>query len=201
MSKPLVVGITGGSGSGKTRFMEQLLQKLPDATLHSMDNYYFPIEQQPRDDNGIENFDTPQSIDTEKYAAHLQQLIAGESLEIKEYTFNNDSSTAQTLHVHPAKVILVEGIFVLALENIRSLLDLKLYIEAPDYLMLSRRILRDAEERGYDLSDVLYRYQHHVTPSFKKYIEPSRHWADLVIPNHTNFDKALNVVHHFLNPS
>jgi len=199
MSKPLIVGITGGSGSGKTLFMRELLAMLPDAAIHSMDNYYIPIAEQPIDENGVENFDKLESIDIEKYTGDLKKLSAGEELVIDEYTFNNDKSTSKKIIVKPSKVLLVEGIFVLAVEKIRELLDLKLFVDAPDYLMMSRRIIRDAEERGYDLNDVLYRYQHHVTPAFKKHIEPSKQWADLVIPNHTNFDMALKVVQTFLN--
>lgn len=199
MKKPVIVGITGGSGSGKTLFMQKLLEKLPDAALHSMDNYYISIEQQPIDENGIENFDKLESMDIDKYTEDLKKLSSGEQLVIDEYTFNNDKSASNKIIIRPAKVILVEGIFVLAIEKIRNLMDLKLFVDAPDYLMMSRRIIRDAEERGYDLNDVLYRYQHHVTPAFKKHIEPSKQWADLVIPNHNNFDVALNVVQTFLN--
>jgi len=199
MKKPLIVGITGGSGSGKTFFMQKLLEQLPDAALHSMDNYYISIDRQVIDENGIENFDMLESIDIDRYTDDLKKLRSGKQLEIDEYTFNNDKSTSKKIVIKTASVILVEGIFVLAVEKIRELMDLKLFVDAPDYLMMSRRIIRDAEERGYDLSDVLYRYQHHVTPAFKKHIEPSKQWADLIIPNHTNFDVALNVVQTFLN--
>ena len=199
MAKPIVVGITGGSGSGKTLFMRKLMENLPDASLHSMDNYYIDIEKQPRDENNVENFDRLESIDIDRYTYDLKRLISGEAFEIDEYTFNNDKSTSKKIHVKAASVLLVEGIFVLSVENIRSFMDLKLFVDAPDYLMMSRRIIRDAEERGYDLHDVIYRYQHHVTPAFKQYIEPSKQWADLIIPNYTNFDVALKVISTFLN--
>lgn len=199
MEKPLIVGITGGSGSGKTFFMTELMNALPSASLHSMDNYYKTIDQQPVDGEGIENFDKLESINIDKYTEDLKKLIAGETLEIDEYVFNNDKSVSKKIVVKPASVILVEGIFVLAVQKIRQLMDLKLFVDAPDYLMMSRRIIRDAEERGYDLHDVLYRYQHHVTPAFKQHIEPSKQWADLVIPNHTRFDTALKVISTFLN--
>lgn len=199
MDKPIVVGITGGSGSGKTLFMNKLMSELSDASLHSMDNYYIEIDKQPRDENQVENFDKLESIDIDRYVRDLKKLMSGESLEIDEYTFNNDKSTSKKIKVAAAKVILVEGIFVLSVEEIRALLDLKLFVDAPDYLMMSRRIIRDAEERGYDLHDVIYRFQHHVTPAFKQYIEPSRQWADLIIPNYTRFDTALKVIGSFLN--
>lgn len=175
------------------------MSELSDASLHSMDNYYIEIDKQPRDENQVENFDKLESIDIDRYVRDLKKLMSGESLEIDEYTFNNDKSTSKKIKVAAAKVILVEGIFVLSVEEIRALLDLKLFVDAPDYLMMSRRIIRDAEERGYDLHDVIYRFQHHVTPAFKQYIEPSRQWADLIIPNYTRFDTALKVIGSFLN--
>ena len=199
MDKPIIVGITGGSGSGKTLFMNELLSRVPNAALHSMDNYYIDITKQPKDQSGVENFDKLESIDHSRFVADLKKLMNGESIELKEYTFNNDKNSAQHLKVESKPVILVEGIFVLYVDEIRELLDLKLYIEAPDYLMMKRRIIRDANERGYDLDDVLYRYEHHATPAYKKFIEPSKTWADIVIPNHDKFDAALDVISTFLN--
>ncbi len=199
MAKPIIVGITGGSGSGKTLFMNNLMSRLKDASLLSMDNYYVEISKQKKDDQGIEDFDRLESIDHQKYVQDLKKLIDGESISFKEYTFNKNNSEAKTITVESKPVILVEGIFVLHVKEIRELMDLKLYVEAPHYLMMKRRIIRDANERGYDLDDVLYRYEHHVTPSFKRYIEPSKRWADLIIPNHDNFDVALKVISTFLN--
>lgn len=199
MNKPIVVGITGGSGSGKTLFMRELLARLPEATLHSMDNYYVEIDKQPKDEKGIENFDTPHSIDQVNFASDLKKLINGETIEVQEYTYNRNRGNTRKIKIESKPIILVEGIFVLYMEGIRDLLDLKLYIQAPDYLMMKRRIIRDAQERGYDLEDVLYRYEHHVTPSYKMYIEPSKACADLIIPNHESFDRALNVIATFLN--
>jgi len=199
MNKPTVVGITGGSGSGKTLFMKEIMSRLPKASLHSMDNYYNEITKQPKDPSGIENFDKLESINVEQFTEDLKSLIKGETIELKEYTFNNDRNSAKLIRVESQPLILVEGIFVLYVEAIRELIDLKLYIQAPDYLMMKRRIIRDAKERGYDIEDVLYRYEHHVTPSYKKYIEPSKEWADLIIPNHESFKSALDVIIAFLN--
>lgn len=179
--------------------MRKLMENLPDASLHSMDNYYVAIDKQPRDENNVENFDKLESIDVDRYTTDLEKLISGKSLLIDEYTFNNDKSTSRKIQVPPARVLLVEGIFVLSIDKIRALMDLKLFVDAPDYLMMSRRIIRDAEERGYDLHDVIYRYQHHVMPAFKQHIEPSRQWADLIIPNYTKFEVALKVISTFLN--
>lgn len=201
MKANFIVGITGGSGSGKTHFLKKLFDAYPDnqLSLFSMDNYYKPIEEQVKDENGVENFDIPSAIDRKAFHDDLVKLKNGEDLFINEYHFNHFDREPNKIHIASAPVIIVEGIFSFHYEEIRDLLDLKLYIDTPDYLMLKRRILRDWEERGYDLNDVLYRYEHHVTPAFKKYIEPSKQEADLIIPNHRNFEKALEVVKAYIN--
>ncbi|VXD20979.1 uridine kinase [Marinoscillum sp. 108] len=200
MSKPLIIGITGGSGSGKTLFLKQLMEKFEEGeiSLLSLDNYYKPRTEQPLDERGVENFDLPESLDRERFSNDLRKLKQGEDIIIQEYTFNNDEKKPQTIHIKATPIIVVEGIFTFYYEEILDLLDLKIYIEAPDYLMLTRRITRDAEERGYDLSDVLYRFQHHVTPAFKKYIEPLKHEADVLIPNHNGFSVGLEVIVSYL---
>lgn len=200
MTSPLIIGISGGSGSGKTLFLKALMEsfKEHEASLLSLDNYYRPRKEQPKDKKGVENFDLPESLDRERFYHDLQLLKSGERIRLKEYTFNNDNKKPAMIEIESTPIIVVEGIFTFYFQEIRKLLDLKLYIEAPDYLMLTRRITRDAEERGYDLSDVLYRFQHHVTPSYKKYIEPHKHDADIIIPNHKGFDVALNVVLAYL---
>lgn len=200
MNKPITVGITGGSGSGKTLFLRQLMAAFgpEEVSLLSLDNYYKPRNEQPKDDRGIENFDLPESLDRERFSLDLKKLKSGQDLTLKEYTFNNAAKEPKLIHIKSTPIIVVEGIFTFYYEEINDLLDFKIFIEAPDYLMLTRRITRDAEERGYDLSDVLYRFQHHVTPSFKKFIEPLKNDADVIIPNHNGFEVALDVVISYL---
>ncbi len=197
----MLVGITGGSGSGKTLFLNQLLEKFGNeaVSLLSLDNYYKPRTEQPKDDLGIENFDLPESLDRARFSADLKKLKSGKDITITEYTFNNDERTPEKIHIKSTPIIVVEGIFTFYYQEILDLMDFKIFIEAPDYLMLTRRINRDAKERGYDLNDVLYRFQHHVTPSFKKFIEPLKNEADIIIPNHNGFSVALDVVTTFLN--
>ncbi|MFY0689615.1 MAG: uridine kinase [Cyclobacteriaceae bacterium] len=201
MVKSMLIGITGGSGSGKTFFQNSLLSNLPHGTasLMSMDNYYLPIDQQSKDANGIENFDLPTAIDRKGFYRDLQTLQNGKSLRIEEYNFNHCDKPTQYIDISAAPIILVEGFFTFYFEEIRELLDLKVFIETPDYLMLKRRILRDSNERGYDLDDVLYRFEHHVTPAFKDYIAPLREEADIIIPNNKHFATAINVVTGFIH--
>ncbi len=199
-STPFIVGITGGSGSGKTLFLRKLMAAFsPDQIcLISQDNYYRPRDQQPLDENGVCNFDTPLSIDFELYAEHIRALHDGKIVEKQEYTFNNSNLKPQMLTFTPSPVIVVEGIFVFYFAEIARLLDLKVFIDAPSYLMMKRRIVRDRDERGYDLADVLYRYEKHVMPTYQKYIEPFKSDADIIVPNNLHFEKALDLLITYL---
>lgn len=196
MNKPYIIGITGGSASGKTLFLEKLMAffKPHHICLISQDNYYKPHNLQPRDDLGVANFDTPESIDFGEYASDIRKIQSGESVTRVEYTFNNPNRTPRLLTFTSAPIVLVEGIFVLYYRELADLLDLKLFIDAKDHIKVKRRILRDKVERGYDLDDVLYRYEKHVMPTYEKFIEPLKHEADLIVPNNKGFDKALEVI-------
>ncbi|AHM61927.1 phosphoribulokinase/uridine kinase [Flammeovirgaceae bacterium 311] len=200
MKQPYIVGITGGSASGKTFFLRELLRNFTPAEvcLVSQDNYYRPRHEQPIDENGIQNFDTPQSIDHVQYAQDLITLKEGQTVIRQEYTFNNPNAVPKQLEFHPAPVIVVEGIFVFYFPDLTRHLDLKIFIEAEEHIKLSRRITRDKVERGYDLEDVLYRYERHVAPTYNKYIKPFRSDADLVVPNNDGFDNALEVITTFI---
>lgn len=200
MNKPFTIGITGGSGSGKTYFLQGLSShfKPEEICLISQDNYYKPLDQQPIDENGIENFDLPISIDRVAFQNDLVKLKAGQGVVKKEYTFNNNASPPKMLKFNAAPIVVVEGLFVQYFEEIERELDLKIFIEAKDHIKIGRRIKRDQVARGYDIDDVLYRYQHHVMPVFETLIEPIKHKADLVIPNNSNFDRALEVLAGYL---
>jgi uridine kinase len=200
MNKPITVGITGGSGSGKTFFLQGLSSyfKKDEICLISQDNYYKNIEHQVIDENGIHNFDLPDSIDRETFLKDLIKLKAGQNVVKKEYTFNNIQSEPKLLEFKAAPILVVEGLFVQYFEEISKELDLKIFIEAKDHVKLGRRIKRDQIERGYDIDDVLYRYQFHVMPIYETLIEPLKHYADLVIPNNSKFERALQVLVSYL---
>jgi uridine kinase len=200
MNQPYIVGITGGSASGKTMFLRSLLNAFQpeEVCLISQDNYYRPRHEQPLDENGICNFDTPLSIDFETYADHINQLRQGKTVNKLEYTFNNPNVQPQMLTFTPAPIIVVEGIFVFYFPEIARLLDLKVFIDAAEHIKLKRRIVRDRDERGYDLADVLYRYEKHVVPTYDKYIAPFKSDADVIIPNNLHFNNALDMLVTYL---
>jgi uridine kinase len=198
--KPFTIGITGGTGSGKTFFLQGLSAhfKPSEICLISQDNYYKARDQQPIDENGVKNFDLPVSIDRQSFLQDLLKLKAGQNVIKREYTFNNAAASPKQLEFKTAPILVVEGLFVQYLEEVANELDLKIFIEAKDHVKLGRRIKRDQVERGYDIDDVLYRYQYHAMPIYESLIEPLKHYADLVIPNNSNFDRALDVLKGYL---
>jgi uridine kinase len=196
MQKPFTIGITGGSGSGKTYFIKNLSNRFKpgEICLISQDHYYKSLDLQTTDAQGVQNFDLPTAIAREKFHHDIVKLKAGETLRIKEYTFNNTKAEPQIIEFVPSPILIIEGLFVQYFDEIASELDLRIFIEAKDYLKLSRRIKRDNDERGYDIEDVLYRYHHHVMPVYESLISPLKDRADLIIPNNHNFERALDIL-------
>ncbi len=200
MKEPYIIGITGGSGSGKTSFIKAIRAAFSTEELCvvSQDDYYFPREKQEQDAEGIHNFDLPTSIDLPAFIADVKSLIAGKVVERQEYTFNNKNAVPKLLHFYPAPVIIVEGLFIFHSQEMKDLMHLKVFFHAKENLKVIRRIKRDKIERNYPLDDVLYRYQKHVLPAFEQYIEPYREEADLVINNNAHFNNGLDVLKGFI---
>jgi uridine kinase len=200
MSKPYVIGISGGSASGKSHLLNQIRNSYTteEVCIIAMDDYYKAKTDQPLDQKGIHNFDTPESIDHKLFLNDLRLLKDGVLVKKEEYTFNNPNKTPVIKTLIPAPAIIVEGIFILYFNEILGELDIKLFVDAKDYIRLKRRIHRDNIERGYNLEDVLYRYEYHVDPAYERYIKPLKNIADLIIPNNTDFSKASEMLISFI---
>ncbi len=200
MTKPFIIGVTGGSGSGKTTILRKIQEQFgPDKVcIISQDDYYRPREEQETDAEGYQNFDLPGSIDKKSFYRDLEKLSNGETVQRLEYVFNNKDAAPNMLTFAPAPVVVVEGLFVLHYRKIRRLLNLKVFVHAKENLKVIRRIKRDRIERGYPLEDVLHRYEHHVLPSFEKYVLPYMEVADIVVNNNETFDNGLSVLLGFI---
>src|SRR4051812_2533519 len=158
MNKPFIIGITGGSGSGKTFFLKCFLEHFSphEVCLVSQDDYYIPVAHtMTKEENKLYNFDLPSTIDYDHFEDDIAKLINGESILKKEYTFNNPDIIPKVLEIKPAPIMIVEGLFILHFKKIASSLDLKIFIEADDDIALQRRLKRDLLERGYSNEDAM----------------------------------------------
>lgn len=191
-----IVGIAGGSASGKTSFLRQLKQNFPENAISviSQDNYYRPQEEQKLDENGKVNYDLPTAIDKDEFYNDIKKLLNGEIIRRKEYTFNNSAVEPEMIVVNPAPIIVIEGLFVFHYANIRHLLDLRLYLDVREEIQLTRRLKRDRDERGYPEQVVMYQWENHVLPSFKKFLKPYRDDAHIIVTNNISFEMGLLVL-------
>ncbi len=188
MSKPYIIGIAGGSGSGKTFFLNCFLNhfKENEVSLISQDDYYKPMETQPRDANGWINFDLPECIDDVKLLNDLTTLIEGNSYQKKEYTFNVNMDKARMLTINPAPIIIVEGLFIFHYKELASLFDLRVFMDAEEEITLNRRLKRDMKHRGYTHEMIMYQWENHVLPAYKQFLLPYKDAAHLIIENNSH---------------
>lgn len=195
--KPFVIGIAGGSGSGKTFFLKCFLNhfKESEVCLVSQDDYYFRVaHKMTAEENKLYNFDEPSTIDNDHFMSDISKLINGETVLQKEYTFNNPSAEPRLLEIKPAPIVIVEGLFILHFEDIAQLLDLKIFIDTDEDIALQRRLRRDLLERGYPEDAVLYKWNNHVVPAYKTYLLPYREECDEVITNNTHVAEDIIMI-------
>ena len=181
----LVIGIAGGTGSGKTTVVNNILQQLnaEGVNVLSQDNYYHDNHHLSLQEREALNYDHPKSIDFELLTKHVKALKNGENIEQPLYSFVTHSRTGDYVTVEPKNVLIVEGILVLTNPELLKEFDLKVFVHADSDERLIRRIRRDTQERGRDLNEVLHRYQTTLKPMHQEFIEPSKNEADLIIPN------------------
>ena len=195
-----VLGVSGCSGSGKSEIVNQLKNKTSSKLISiiSQDNYYKTKENQMIDENGVHNFDLPDSIDHERFYADIMLLLSGKKVRYKKYTYNNPRKIPKTRFISSCPIIVIEGLFIYHYEKIRKLCHSKVFIDAKKKNMKKRRIKRDLEERGYDRNDVEYRYKNHVIPAFNKFTEPYKNSSDLIIFNNEEIHSPVKCLKDFL---
>jgi uridine kinase len=189
--KTIVIGIGGGSGSGKTTLLRRLgdFFNQEDPAIFSMDNYYKPITEQEKDNQGIINFDLPSALNEDLLTTDLITLAAGHPIEVKEYFFNSNPNKNVLLTIQPSKIIIVEGLFLFHYERANSLLDYTIFVDVDYDIQLDRRIYRDQETRGYSRSDIIYQWENHALPCYKSYILPYKNRANFIYRNDHRADE------------
>ena len=204
MKDILVIGIAGGTGSGKTTLMDNLVQRFGDqVTVLSHDNYYRRRDDMTMEQRQQVNYDEPAALETDLMVRHLDQLRRGEAIECPVYDFTQHNRSDKTITIVPKRVIIVEGILIFENEALRDLMDIRIFVDTDADVRLGRRILRDVEERGRTLQSVLEQYQNTVKPMHEKYVEPSKKHANLVVPeggkNYVALDMILSRIQRHLD--
>ena len=194
-SQFLVIGIAGGTGSGKTTLMKNIVTRFPDSvTVISHDNYYKRLDNMTYEERCLVNYDEPAAFDTDLMVQHLAALRRGETIDCPVYDFTVHNRSDQVLQISPCPVIIVEGILIFAEEALRELMDIRIFVDTDDDVRLCRRIRRDVNKRARSLESVLTQYMTTVKPMHEKYVIPSKKFADLVVPEGGKNMVALDMI-------
>ena len=195
MENILVIGIAGGTGSGKTTLMKNLVEKFGDVvTVLSHDNYYRRLDHMPMEQRSKVNYDEPAALETELMVTHLAALRAGFEIDCPVYDFSLHNRSDAVIRIVPRKVIIVEGILIFENKALRDLMDIKIFVDTDADIRLCRRIKRDVSKRGRTLESVIEQYQTTVKPMHEKYVEPSKKHADIVVPEGGKNQIALDMI-------
>ena len=195
MENILVIGIAGGTASGKTTLMKNLINEFGgQVTVLSHDNYYKRHDDMPFEERCKLNYDEPAAFDTSLMVYHLDQLRHGYSVECPVYDFTVHNRSDETIRLVPCRVIIVEGILIFENEDLRNLMDIKIFVDTDADIRLCRRIKRDVNKRGRSLESVLEQYKNTVKPMHDRYVEPSKKYADLVVPEGGKNQVALRMI-------
>jgi len=199
MTASKVIGICGGTGSGKTTIVRKISELVSDFVFIPQDNYYKSAEYISNANITAFNFDHPDAFDNDLLIEHLTALKKGESIEMPTYDFVHHRRTQETVHMAPQKVILFEGIMIFTNKAVRDLIDLKIFVDTPDDIRFIRRLIRDIKERGRTLDSVVEQYLTVVRPGHYEFIEPTKSFADIIIPEGGANERALDVLVTFIN--
>ena len=184
----MIIGICGGTGSGKTTIAREVLKRVGEENLNliQQDSYYINLSEMPLDERRRANFDHPDAVDFESIVDHLSSLKNGDAVEIPVYNFKTHTRNEETSRLEPKPVVIIEGILIFSEPRIVELLDIKVFIDTPDDVRLLRRIRRDIKERGRTLDHTLWQYEKTIRPMHYEYVEPSKKHADVIIPDGGN---------------
>ena len=195
MDNILVIGIAGGSGSGKTTLTKKLMEKFGDnITVLSHDNYYKRHDELTYEERAQLNYDEPEALDTSLMVYQLDQLRHGQAIDCPVYDFTQHNRSNETIRINPERVILVEGIMIFASEELRNLMDIRIFEDTDADIRLCRRSKRDVTKRGRSLESVINQYKTTVKPMHEKHVEPSKKYADLVVPEGGKNAVALDMI-------
>lgn len=201
MKNIFIIGIAGGTGSGKTTVVNQIINELPadEVCVISQDSYYNQTDNLTYEERTKINFDHPRAIDFDLLVQHLKDLKNGQIIEQPIYSFVSHNRTKDTIKTHPRKVIIIEGILIFNSKELRDLCDIKVFVHADADERLIRRVRRDIVERGRDVNEVLSRYQSTLKPMHQQFIEPTKNYADIIIPNDRYNTVAIDIVRTVIN--
>jgi uridine kinase len=195
MTVPKIVGIAGGTGSGKTTLARKIREGLGEASnLIQFDWYYRDLSYLPMKDREDVNFDHPSSLESELFVEHLKMLKNGEGVDVPMYDFKTHSRTTETVHIDPLPVIVVEGILLFCFEPLRDMLDIKIFVDTDSDIRAFRRIRRDMRERGRTFDSIRKQYYKTVRPMHLEFVEPSKRYADVIIPEGGSNLIALDLI-------
>ena len=191
----LVIGIAGGTGSGKTTLMKNLIGQFGDVvTVHSHDKYYRRHDDLTYEERCRLNYDEPAALETDLMARHLDQLRRGQAIDCPVYDFAVHNRSEETIRIEPKKVIIVEGILIFENQPLRDLMDIRIFVDTDADVRLCRRIKRDVQQRGRTLESVLKQYQDTVKPMHEMYVEPSKKYANIIVPEGGKNLVALDMI-------
>lgn len=196
MRSPVIIGIAGGSGSGKTTVLRRIIDAFGSDEIAVLDHdaYYQDLSDHPPEERERFNFDHPDALETELMRSHLDQLVEGEPVEKPIYDFTTHSRKEETATIEPRPVVIIEGILVLAEPELEEAMDIKIYVDTADDIRLMRRIRRDIQERGRAIDGVLRQYERTVRPMHIEFVEPSKRKADIIIPRGGHNHVAIQMV-------
>ncbi len=198
---PILIGISGGTGSGKTSIAKSLLEEYGEGevVVVEQDGYYRDISNLPLEERHQQNFDHPDAIDIELFNQQLISLLKGQSVEMPVYDFATHARKGETRQVNPHHVIVVEGILALHYPVLRELMDIKIFVDTPDDIRFIRRVSRDVEERGRTVQSVIDQYLKTVRPMHQQFVEPSKYFADIIIPEGGQNKVAIDLLRTKIN--